>query len=366
MKMRILFIITGLSVGGAERQVCDLADVLADKGHELSILSLTGISHTLPTSRHVAVHELKLDKSLPSLFAGLVKSIRIIRAIKPNVVHSHMVHANIFARLVRFSFPLAPLVCTAHSENEGGLFRTFAYRITDWLSDLNTNVSHKAVDVYINKRISPPSKIKCVYNGINVARLRESSVVPEDLRCKLGISPHTHVFLFLGRLVKQKNVSDILRAFAIVSSSIKSHLVIVGDGPLQSQLSAEVRHLGLADQVTFCGSQENVGDWFRMSDTFVLASLCEGFGLVVGEAMACGTLVVANDVGGVSEVLGRDIGWLVPVGDTHLFSASMSEAAMLDSETKQTKLRNGSCRIGALFDLNHISDTWLDIYEQYV
>lgn len=98
---KITLIITGLGMGGAERQVCDLADQFSAKGHEVLLIAMTGEALNRPQSTKIEVVELGMAKTPIGFIKAYWKTRRLIKQFKPDVVHSHMVHANLFARLLR-------------------------------------------------------------------------------------------------------------------------------------------------------------------------------------------------------------------------------------------------------------------------
>ncbi|WP_305369643.1 glycosyltransferase [Photobacterium leiognathi] len=119
-KVRIVLIITGLGMGGAERQICDLSDELHELNNDIIIISLTGKTIVKPNHSSIKIIELNMQKSLIGLFKALWKCRSILKEYNPDVIHSHMIHGNIFARLLRLFTKMPMLVCTAHSTNEGG------------------------------------------------------------------------------------------------------------------------------------------------------------------------------------------------------------------------------------------------------
>ena len=136
--MRILLVTTGLALGGAERQVVDLANRLTDRGHDVAIAYLVGDATLRPDPR-VTLFPLRFSKLPVGLLRGCLRLGRLVRCWKPDVVHSHMVHANLLTRLVRLACPMTRLICTAHNTSEGGRWVSFAYRLTDRLADVSTN-----------------------------------------------------------------------------------------------------------------------------------------------------------------------------------------------------------------------------------
>ncbi|WP_165589331.1 glycosyltransferase, partial [Acinetobacter lactucae] len=164
--MRILYVITGLGGGGAEKVVCDLADEMCSRGHIVKIAYLKGEIVVYPKNKKIELVYLGLESILNAL--SFSRSYRnLLRSFTPDVVHSHMVHANIFTRILRKFYYIPKLICTAHSSNEGGNFRMLAYKFTHSLADLTTNVSSEASRNFEIRKAVPKGEIKTIYNGIN-------------------------------------------------------------------------------------------------------------------------------------------------------------------------------------------------------
>ncbi|NUG09883.1 glycosyltransferase, partial [Acinetobacter bereziniae] len=125
--MKILFLVTGLGLGGAEKVVVGLAEQMHLLGHKVKIAYLKGDALVIPNSIDIECVCLRFDDL--SKFFSASKSFRsLIHDFNPDVVHAHMVHANIFARLNRIGCNVPKLICTAHNSNEGGKLRMLAYK----------------------------------------------------------------------------------------------------------------------------------------------------------------------------------------------------------------------------------------------
>ena len=179
--MKILYVITGLGQGGAERVVCDLADEMYARGNDIKIAYLTGDILTRPIHKEIELIKINLNSIISFPVAYLVLS-RIIRNYNPDIVHAHMIHANLLTRLIRLTTPIRRLVCTAHSANEGGRFRMLFYRITHNLSDVTTNVSNFASNAYIEKMAVPRNDIITVYNGINFNKFKYDELAKKNIQ----------------------------------------------------------------------------------------------------------------------------------------------------------------------------------------
>lgn len=356
-RVRILFVITGLGVGGAERQVVDLADKLAQLGHQVRIVYLTGEVLVKPSSADVQVEPVRMSRTPLGLVRGVLGLRRSIRQFRPDVVHSHMVHANLLARITRLVQPMTRLVCTAHNSNEGGKLRMLLYRYTDFLADLSTNVSEAAVEAFLKLGAAKPGRMVTVYNGIDLTRFHASPVSQAVVTGPLKL-------LAVGRFHPQKDYPSLIEAVDILrhdESCPEFQLEIAGDGPERSQIEEMVESKRLGDCIKLLGVRDDVPDLMQKADIFVLSSAYEGFGLVVAEAMACEKIVVATDCGGVKEVLGGN-GFLVPPRSPDSLAHSLRKALAMDEAEARAMGQRARKHVETVFGLNVIAGQWLSLY----
>lgn len=358
--MKILFVITGLGVGGAEAVVTNLADELSNRGHQVCIAYLAGEAIIVPKNSSVSLVSLKL-KGFFSLFSVFIRLRQLIISYRPDVVHSHMLHANLVSRIARLTVKIPRLICTAHSNFEGGAIRMLAYRLTDSLGDVFTNVSQHAVLAFEKLHAVPKDKMIAVLNGIDSQKFYPDAERRQIYRNKMGFG-EKKILIAVGRLFESKDYPNLINAFSVIKEKdANTKLIVVGDGPLRETLHDMVVKLGLAGHVEFLGVRHDIPDLLRAADVFVLSSAWEGFALVVGEAMATERVVVATDCGGVREVLG-DAGFLVPTSDVLALSQGMQRALSLD-HTQATMLGVAARkRIIQNNSIHSTIDRWLDIY----
>lgn len=361
--MKIALIITCLGMGGAQRQVCDLADEFIKAGHQVLLIAMSEDVIIRPHSNEVDLVAFNMSKTPLSFISVYWKTRNLIKRFKPDVIHSHMVHANLFSRFLRLSVNIPKLICTAHSTNEGGWGRMLAYRLTDSLCDLSTNVSQEAVDISVKRGAVPSQRIAAMSNGIDTIRFSFNPASRSRMRAELGVDENISLLLAVGRLSTAKDYPNLLSAFAVLAANIKDvQLAIIGIGKEQDKLTAMVAAQGLKERVHFLGLRRDVSDWMSAADLFVLSSAWEGFGLVVAEAMACERVVVATDCGGVKEVVG-DSGILVPPKDSEKLAGALIDALSLSSkETHQLGL-NAKRHIEKKYSLSAVASKWIELYE---
>lgn len=355
--MNIIYVITGLKIGGAETQVSSIIDKMFAMGHTVTLISLTGTVCISPKS-NVEIISLGLNKRPLSLMKAIVDIRRIIINKQPDVVHSHMIHANILTRLVRIFCPIKKLVCTAHSNFEGAGVINKIYRYTNFLSDVFTNVSHTAIDSFIEQGIVKKDEMKCVYNGVDFKRFSFSSVDRGFIRKEFGIDESTKLLLAVGRLTEAKDYPNLLRAMSLIlddDDSVK--LIIVGDGELKGKIYQSILDLDLEENVMLVGSRHDVERFMSAADCLVIASRWEGFGLVAVEAFGCGCPVVATDCGGMKEIVGNGV---VPVSDHYALAREVMAVFSSNDKVSYDKYREV---VMTKFDLDSIARKWISIYK---
>ncbi|KRB81871.1 hypothetical protein ASE07_24145 [Noviherbaspirillum sp. Root189] len=361
--MNIAFIVTGLGMGGAENQVVGLADRFASLGHRVLVISMTGNSFVLPRSPAVRIQSLDMPKTVKGFVSAYRCARHYLREFKADVVHSHMVHANVFARLLRLTTDMPRLICTAHSINEGGNARMLAYRLTDWLADMTTSVSDIGMNIYIQQRAARPHKISTVHNGIDCQLFRFSASARERIRQSLDVPEGMQLILAVGRMTEAKDYGNLLQAMSNVLAQRRNcMLCIAGDGELRSVHESQARSLGIASRVRFLGLRRDIPDLMSAADLFVLSSAWEGLPLVVGEALACERLVVSTDAGGIREWLG-DAGHIVPVMDANALANAMLHALSLDRHDREIQGRIGRERVLAHYSMEAVVERWLQMYQ---
>lgn len=365
-EMKILLVITGLGIGGAEKQVCDLADTYSSLGHDVTILSMHGEPILKPQCPSVDILSLRMKKSVSGVISAYLKTRKVIKNLEPDVVHSHMVHANIFMRLVRFTTFIKRLICTAHSSNEGGKFRMLAYKLTQKQGDLLTNVSEEAVEAFVDKGACNPDRIIALHNGIDTSKYHFSEKSRLTYRRKIGVNADEILILAVGRLTEAKDYPNLLNAFVslLLTTERKVKLAIVGDGEKRQELKILAEELGIEDKVHFIGLSHQVPQWMSAADLFVLSSAWEGFGLVVAEAMATERVTVATDSGGVGEVVSK-YGFLVPPRDSHALSGSLKQALEMPEDEKQALGAKAREHVEQHYSLLVISKKWLSLYQAH-
>jgi glycosyltransferase involved in cell wall biosynthesis len=364
--VRILFLSTSMGLGGADQQLLSAAQVLRDRGHEIRIVSLTPLGPMGLQARScgLATDSLEMRRSVPDP-RGLARLVRIVRAWKPDVVHSHMVHANLMARVLRLLVPIPVLVSTIHNVYEGGPLLMAGYRLTNGLVDHMTIISQAAADRFVEERIVPGRLLTVIANGVDTDRMR--NLPPEEraaLRGGMSVGDQEFVWLAVGRFEVAKDYPNMLRAFAGVRArEPRAVLVIVGQGSLHAEAEALTAELGLREAVRFLGARDDVPAVMSAADGYVMSSAWEGMPMVLLEAAAAGLPIVATAVGGNGEVV-RDgeSGFLVPARDSEVLRAGMLRLMALPEEQRRAMGERGREHVRANYGLQRVAERWERVY----
>ena len=353
--MKILYVITGLGVGGAEKVVCDLADQMSNLGHQVKIAYLTGEILVRPKNVNVDIIPLDLN-NLYELYSASNKYKKLIQDFQPDVVHAHMVHANIFTRINRIGCAIPKLICTAHNSNEGGRLRMIAYRLTNFLSDFNSNVSQEATESLISKGAFNKNNLTTVYNGIDLSKFKLSKIDKKNDEIMI---------LSVGRFNEQKDYPNLFKAIKILKDNNRIEKVkfyVAGDGALRPYLEKTIEDLGINNNIVLLGNRSDIPELLNQADFFVLSSRHEGLPTVVIEAMACETFVVATDCGGSAEILG-ETGILVPIQNSEALAKGLEQAMSLTEDQIRNNGKLARERVEKLFSLEASVNKWLALYE---
>ena len=280
-------------------------------------------------------------------------------------MHNHMVHANLLARVARIFYRIPVLISTAHNIDEGGRWREIAYRLTDSLADLTTNVSQAAVERYIRVGAAPKDKIIFVPNGIDTSRFKPDRDTGWRLRNELGIDNY-FVWLAVGRFEAAKDYPNMLQAFKmVVDKKQDTLLLLAGQGSLLEETRKLANELDLEDKVRFLGVRHDVPDLMNAADAYVMSSAREGMPMVLLEASACGLPVVATDVGGNSEVvLSGTTGYIVPPRNPEALALGMEKMMALPHEERCEMGKAGRAHIEANYSLDRVVDQWENLYKE--
>lgn len=358
--MKVLHLIKVKGIGGAEQHLLALLPALRARGIDARLLSLDAGAdaerfHKALDDRGVPWRRAATGLDISPRLAGSV--VRAVRAERPDLLHTHMVHGDVYGSLAA-NLLRVPFVSSRHNDDRYllGPFRyvdrAFMRRVRRLIA-----ISDSVRDFLIRAGL-PEQKLLTIHYGLDDLPAARSELTPEQA----GISPTAPLVLAIGRLIEQKDHETLLRAFALVRGRHpEARLAILGWGILEEQTRALARDLGLEDALTLPGRVEPRA-WLDRADVFAHTSRWEGFGIVLLEAMLSGLPVVATRVSAVPEIVADgETGVLLEAGDAEAVAAALSEL-LADPGRRASLGKAGLARAQAEFSVARMTRRTVDVY----
>jgi len=266
----------------------------------------------------------------------LRRLINLIKERQVDIIHTHLFSSHLWGGLAAVLFPRCVLFRTEHNMSE---WKNFTRRSIDRLLSLRTDLI-VAVSEPVRSSLSvrsriPLSKIQTIENGINLDRLKGEGNPAEKLK-ELGIPPGSMIIGCSAALTPKKGHRYLLDAAEVILTKRENvYFLLLGEGELREELSAEIQVRGMAERVLLLGSRPDAVEIVAMVDIFVLSSIREGLSIALLEAMALGRAVVVTGVGGSVDLIRNGIsGFLVPPRDGPALAEAM-ERVLADTGLKQ-------------------------------
>jgi len=293
--LKVLHVITGLGVGGAEMQ---LRSVLQHTRHDCEVVTLYNpgpVADMISGDGGALVGDLGMTRNTE--LRALWALRRIIRAGAYDVVHCHLYRSQVYGRTAAWLSAVPVVVSTEHSIGETHLERRkmtapvrALYLATERLSDATIAVSETVRDRMINWGVRD-SRIVVIPNGVDLDRVAFDSTARARIRAEFGIGAGDYVIGVLGRLDPNKQFDLVIEAAApLLGDGAK--LLVVGKGTEQEHLEDAAARCNVTGQVIFAGERHDVAAMLSAMDLFVASSAQETFGLSVLEALANGLPVL--------------------------------------------------------------------------
>lgn len=352
-KVKIAICVPTTSLGGAETMAAQLAKALNKDLFDVSFITNHSLSKTrvldiVTSDSNIKIYSLNEDAGM-SLRARK-KMMRILKQIKPDVIHTHL-HSYPYVMIYAIKHHI-PIIHTMHnmpifeSKKLGRIILKFLFK-------------HKfAIPVGISNIISEQIKelyhvpSYTIYNPVDVSKFD----IKKDKQKQF-------TFITIGRMSEQKNQQLLFKSFRILVNNYKNvKLIFVGDGVLKDDLLKLTNDLKLNDYIEYVGNVNDVENYLKIADAFVLSSIYEGLPMTILEAMAASLPIISTNVGGVKDIVTNN-GILVKVDENDLAKAMLS---LIENEKLCNEFKNNSYENAKNYDLSKIVKEYEELYFLYL
>jgi glycosyltransferase involved in cell wall biosynthesis len=367
--MNITLVISSLSCGGAERALVVLAEGFAEKGHQVTLITIAGKErdfYQLPpkVSRFALNIAGKSSNIMQALQNNLHRVLVLRKAIlstHPDVVISSLVATNILTILSLFKTHL-PIIITEQNYTPQDQRKKW-YKIKKLFYKYANKLVSVSQELDQSFQWLDSSKKVVIYNPL--VKIPEDDLLEETVLHNLGVDFHKHWITSMGRLTQQKGFDILIRAFSKIAHKHPDwQLLIIGEGELKSELLDLINQHNLSDRIVLVGRLNNPFPVLKKSEFFVMASRFEGFPLAHMEALACGLPVIAtNCPAGPKEIIRHHVdGFLVPNEDIETLATTI-EHLMFDSAERQ-RLASRAIEATQRFSLEKVLQNWEKLFEE--
>ena len=371
--MRVAHIIKVTRISGAERHLLVLLPALRQAGVDAHLIILVEKDRPMDDmlleaqQRGIPIRRLTIRRDYD--MALLPRIRRALREIKPDLVHTHLVHGDLFgwwaAKLAR----AGKVISSRHNDDQFRYHPTWR-RVSRWMwkvTDAGIAISAAIKSFTVAIESAPEDKITVVHYGMEHRWMSDDALrdARQGLRAELQLEPDTLILGMVCRIVEQKGIAYALQAFQHIYSSFPSaQLVIAGDGDLTEQLQALAQELGISERVHWLGWRSDATELIAAIDVVLLPSLWEGFGLVLLEAMSRRVPVIASRVSAIPEVVVHgETGLLTEARDVVALAAAMRRL-LEDRALRQYMGLLGAARLEEHFSIKRMVAGTIAVYEK--
>lgn len=362
--------------GGSGVVATELAKGLAQRGHQVHILSYARPARLETFQSNITYHEVDLSSyplfEYPPYDLALANvMVNLIQYEKLDVLHvhyaiPHATSAYLAKQILGESAAGVPIITTLHGTDITIVGSDPSYKqVVDF--SINQSDGVTAVSEYLKDetyhRFDIKKEIRVIPNFIDLKRFKRSgkkkfkeSVVPEGGKVVVHVSNFREV----------KRVPEVVSVFKrVVDHGIRAKLLLVGDGPDRQKAESRCRELNICNQVRFLGKQDQVEEILSIADLFLIPSGSETFGLAALEAMGCGVPVISSDIGGLPEVnVHEETGYLCALDDIEC----MGDYAVkiLTDDALHSRLAKNARKHAEQFELYKIVKIYEDYYKENI
>lgn len=371
--MTVAHIITGLDDGGAEAVLYRLC--VADSKNSHVVISLLGDGKYGPllSASGVNVHCLEMPRGSIT-FGGILKLIRLLREIRPDVVQTWMYHADLLGGLAARAVGIRQVYWGLHhtilekskAKRSTIMVARFNALLSRWIPRRIVSCSQKGVLIHQALGYAK-DKFEVIPNGYDLQQFSINPQLCHELKLSLSLPDDVPLFGMVGRFDPNKDHLTLIAALGLLKQEgCDFRCVLVGSGMSETniELMSWLDKHAVRDRVVLLGQRNDIPAIMNMIDVHVLSSNGEAFPNVLCEAMACGTPCVTTDVGDAALIVG-DTGWVTAANSSVLLSQTMYSAftqLLTDTSAWEKRQNMAVQRIRENFSIDSMVDNYIQVW----
>ena len=367
-KLRVCIIIDDLGLGGAQRQLAEFVKVYPRQRLQVEVVSLSIEKTDYEAEiRRAGVPLTLIEQSGKWSWPAFKKLLAYLRKSKPDIVHTWLFTADLYGRICARLAGVSAVACAMRNtvDDMPPHYRA-AGRVLAWMTNRFT-VNADAIRAGMTKSLGiSDRKIHTIYNGIDLSLFPK----PDNLshyRKEWDVREDTHLVAMMARMAPQKDHRTFLQAARRVLAEFENvRFILIGDGPLRSELEALAEELGIRGNVVFMGKRRDGWSILNAVDLYVHSTHFEGFCNAILEAMTASKAVVATAAGGNPEIVQHErTGLLVKENDAADLAAAIL-TLLRSPETARRMGQAGRARVEQEFTIERLSHNMSAFYEGLV
>ncbi|MCT4619043.1 MAG: glycosyltransferase family 4 protein [Marinisporobacter sp.] len=320
--------------------------------------------------------DIKRKIELVSNIKSIIQLYKIIKKEKIDIIHVHTPIAAVLGRIAAKLAGVKHIIYTVHGFYlSNKIFYYIEKFMAKYFTDYIFTVNHEDLVFAVENYFTSPEKIMNINSvGIDAQKFDPDKIdlkKIEQIRKSFQINATDQVIGFVGRVVKEKGILDLINAFILLSKQKENtKLVIVGswelgerDNTTKGEIDELIKKYDLQDRIIFTGHREDIKDLLSMMNIFVLPSYREGMPVSLLEAMAMKRCVVATDIRGCRDEVNEDTGMLYEAGDVKKLTSILSD--LLNDTTKRKAFgENARKRVQKLFEQQQVIEKQIKLFQK--
>lgn len=360
--IKLTYLITDLKVGGVPLHLYRLATRLPADRFQVHVISLADVGPVGEMLQEAGVHVSACHARSAVDISALCCLWRILRADRPDILHSLLFHANMAARIVGPAAGLSPnqIICEIQTVETERKWHLKLDNLTSRCCRCEIGNSPSVIAHLNHCAHIPMSRLHLEWGAVDVEKFASAKPVS---RASLGLPTNRPLVIWTGRLDPVKGFEEMLAAFGQVNKKNPATLLLVGEGPYRNSVERLICQHNLQNHVIMLGQRADVPQLLKAADVFLFCSRTEGLPNAVLEAMAAGLPIVATNVAGCRDlIMHQNTGLLASAGSVSQIAEHLHN--LIHNQVLAHKIGSqAQLWVHQHTDIGQMPDRWVRFYQ---